>query len=51
VPIDVQVIFVLGLESRQNKSASFHLAVLQHTSISSLFSWFACDAKGGMIYS
>jgi hypothetical protein len=28
---DVQVIFELGRESRQNKSASFHLAVLQHT--------------------
>jgi hypothetical protein len=51
VPIDVQVIFVLGLPSRQNKSAFIHLAVLQDTSFSRLFSWFACDAEGGMTYS
>src|ERR1700730_6079539 len=29
VPIGVQVIFVLGLQSRQNCSAFIHLAVLQ----------------------
>src|SRR5437879_5178445 len=51
VPIDVQVIFMLGLESRQHSSAFIHLAVLQHTSFSRIFSWFACDAEGGMIYS
>src|SRR6266478_34715 len=31
VPINVQVIFVLGLKSRQNSSAFIHMAVLQHT--------------------
>jgi hypothetical protein len=51
VPIDVQVIFVLGLKSRQNRSAFVHLTVLQDTSFSRIFSWFACDAEGGMIYS
>ena len=49
--IDVQVIFVLGLQSRQNRSAFIHLAVLQDTPFWRLFSWFACDAEGGMIYS
>src|SRR6266849_9150952 len=44
VPIDVQVIFVLGLQWRQNRSAFVHLTVLQDTSFSRLFSWFACDA-------
>jgi hypothetical protein len=28
-----------------------HVAVLRHTSISSLLSWFARDAEGGMTYS
>src|SRR5258708_26982718 len=51
VPIDVQVIFVLGLQSRQNRSAFVHLTVLQDTSFSRIFSWFGCDAEGGMIYS
>jgi hypothetical protein len=45
VPIDVQVIFVLGLESRQNRSAFVHLTVLQDTSFSRIFSWFGCDAE------
>src|SRR5712691_6880927 len=30
VPINVQVIFILGLESRQNESAFVHLAAPQH---------------------
>src|SRR6266481_7998607 len=38
VPINVQVIFILGLQSRQNSSAFVHEAVLQHTSFSRLFS-------------
>src|ERR1700745_1598710 len=50
VPINVQVIFVLGLPSRQNSSAFVHEAVLQHTSFSSLFSWFVV-ARRTMIYS
>ncbi|OLB83127.1 MAG: hypothetical protein AUI12_17115 [Acidobacteria bacterium 13_2_20CM_2_57_6] len=29
VPIDVQVIFILGLEWRQNSSAFIHLAMLK----------------------
>jgi hypothetical protein len=30
VPIDVQVIFVLGLSPRQNRSAFIHMAEPQH---------------------
>ncbi len=50
VPINVQVIFVLGLQSRQNSSAFVHLAVLQDTSFSRLFSWFVV-VRRTMIYS
>lgn len=50
VPIDIQVIFVLGLKSRQNSSAFVHSAVLQTTSISSTFSWFVV-VRRTMIYS
>src|SRR5437016_13939965 len=46
VPIDVQVIFVVGLESRQNEPAFVRLeTVSQHNSISRIFSWFACGSK------
>jgi hypothetical protein len=45
VPIDVQVIFVVGLVSRQNKSAFVHRTVLQDTSFSRLFSWFVVTLK------
>jgi hypothetical protein len=45
VPIDVQAIFILGLESRQNESAFVHLAVLQDTSFSRLFSSFVVTPK------
>ena len=51
VPIDVQVIFVIGLVSRQNKSAFVRLDDGSRYSVSRPFSWFACDAKGGMTYS
>src|SRR5467141_11371 len=45
VPIAVQVIFVLGLVRRQNRSAFVHLAVLQHTPISRLFSSLVVTPK------
>src|SRR5437588_2828199 len=46
VPIDVQVIFIVGLESRQNEPAFVRLeTVSQHNSISRIFSWFACGSK------
>src|ERR1700722_6982531 len=50
VPIDVQVIFILGLQSRQNSSAFVHEAVPQHTCFSRLFSWFVV-VRRTMIYS
>ena len=45
MPIDIQVLFVIGLESRQNRSTAVHLTVLQDTSFSRIFSWFACGSK------
>jgi len=45
VPIDVQVIFVHGLESRQNRAAFVRLAGVQPTSISSLFSLLVVTLK------
>src|SRR5437899_12361323 len=46
VPIDVQVIFVVGLESRQNEPAFVRLETgSQHSSISRIFSWFASDSQ------
>lgn len=45
VPNGVQVTFVLGLISRQNKSAFVRSVTPQHTSISILFSSFACGPK------
>lgn len=50
MPIDAQVIFVLGLSPRQNRSAFIRLTALQDTAISTEFSSFVV-VRRTMIYS
>ena len=45
MPNDVQVIFVLGLGSRQNESAFVHLAALQHTPYLEIIFMVRCGSK------